>query len=363
MQRRTVLKAALGGAAATLAAPAVAQSAPETRWRMASSFPKSLDAMHGAGEVLARYVAEASDNRFQIQVFAPGEIVGGLQVLDAVSSGTVDACHTASFYNFGKDPTFAFATTMPFGLNTRQQEAWMAEGGGEALMAEFFRSHGVVGLQAGNTGAQMGGWFRKELKTVEDFKGLKFRISGLAGQVVQKLGAVPQQIAGGDLYPALERGTIDAAEWIGPYDDEKLGFAKVAPYYYYPGWWEGGAMVHAFVNQAKWSELPKHYQAILRGGCDAATKYMMTRYDARNSAALRRLVANGTQLRPYPQDILEAAYKATFELYGEIAAKNATFKKVYDSWSAFRSDAYTWFRVAETSFEAFAYAQRGKVGF
>ena len=209
--------------------------------------------------------------------------------------------------------------------------AWLYQGGGNDLLNEFYAKHNLYGMPAGNTGVQMGGWFRKEIKTVQDLQGLKMRIAGIAGLVLQKLGAVPQQIPGGDIYPALERGTIDAAEWVGPYDDEKLGFSKVAPYYYYPGFWEGGPAIHLLVNQGKWKELPKAYQAILTAASGYANNDMLAKYDASNPAALRRLLGAGTQLRPYSQEILEAAYKATNEVYDEVSAKNADFKKVIEA--------------------------------
>ena len=249
MKRREFLKAAGVAAAATaVAAPAIAQSMPELKWRLTSSFPKSLDTIYGAAEVFAKAVAEMTDNKWQIQVFASGEIVPGLQAADAVTNGTVEMCHTASYYYVGKDPSFAFGTAIPFGLNSRLQDAWLFEGGGRTLLNAFYAKYNIHSLPCGNTGCQMGGWFRKEIKTVEDLHGLKMRIGGFAGKVLAKLGVVPQQIAGGDIYPALEKGTIDAAEWVGPYDDEKLGFYKVAPYYYYPGCWEGGPTLHVFVN-------------------------------------------------------------------------------------------------------------------
>jgi TRAP-type mannitol/chloroaromatic compound transport system substrate-binding protein len=346
----------------SVAAPAIAQSAPELKWRLASSFPKSLDTIFGAADIISKKVAQATENKFQIRVFAAGEIVPGLQVADAVQNGTVEAGHTAGYYYVGKDPTFAFDTTIPFGLNTRQQNAWMTHGGGLELMREFFKDYNIISFPAGNTGAQMGGWFRKEIKTVDDLKGLKFRIAGMAGQVVTKLGAVPQQIAGGDIYPALEKGTIDAAEWVGPYDDEKLGFNKVAPFYYYPGWWEGEAQISLYVNTDKWKELPPAYQAVLEAACAEANLWMIGKYDADNPAALRRLVAAGTQLRPYSREIMQAAYKASFEIYDDLAAKNPKWKKIYDSWSKFREEEYLWFRVSENTFENFVYAQSARKG-
>ncbi len=253
----------LGAAGAAIASPAIAQSMPELKWRMTSSFPKSLDTLYGGAEMISKQVAEMTDNRFQIQPFAPGEIVPGLQALDAASNGTVEMAHTSAYYYVGKDPTFAIYTSVPFGLNSRMQNSWWYQGGGEQLGNEFFAKYGVYGIPCGNTGCQMGGWFRKEIKTTADLSGLKFRIAGIAGQVLQKLGAVPQQLAGGDVYPALEKGTIDAAEWVGPYDDEKLGFQKVAKFYYYPGFWEGGPMLHLMVNRDKWNSLPKNYQSIV----------------------------------------------------------------------------------------------------
>src|SRR5688572_22774089 len=268
MKRRQFLQVATAGAATTaIAAPAIAQSMPDMKWRLQSGFPKSLDTIYGAAEVFAKFVNEATDGKFQIQTFAAGEIVGTPQIADAVGNGTVEMSHTCSYYYFGKDPTFAIGTALPFGLNSRQQNAWLYHGGGNDLLNEFYAKHNLFGLPGGNTGTQMGGWFRKEMKTVQDLQGLKMRIAGLAGLVMAKLGAVPQQIPGGDIYPALERGTIDAAEWVGPYDDEKLGFNKVAPFYYYPGFWEGGAQITAFFNLQKWNELPKAYKSLLTLAC------------------------------------------------------------------------------------------------
>jgi TRAP-type mannitol/chloroaromatic compound transport system substrate-binding protein len=342
-----------GLAAASIAKPAIAQSSPALHWRLTSSFPKSLDTIYGAAEVFAKAVADATDNKFKIQVFAGGEIVPGLQALDATSNGTVEMSHSASYYYVGKDPTFAFGTAVPFGLNARQQNAWQYFGGGMELMNEFYKGYNVYGIPAGNTGCQMGGWFRKEIKEPSDFSGLKFRIGGYAGRVLAKLGAVAQQIAGGDIYPSLEKGTLDAAEWVGPYDDEKLGFHKVAQYYYYPGWWEGGAMIHNFVNLAKWNELPESYKSIVRTASSHANEWMLAKYDAVNPLALKRLVGAGAQLRPFPPPVLDACLKAALELYNEVAAVNPPFKKAWESTWAFRSDEYLWWQVAEYTYDTF----------
>jgi TRAP-type mannitol/chloroaromatic compound transport system substrate-binding protein len=355
IKRRQLLSAAGGAlAAAAIAKPAVAQSNPAIKWRLTSSFPRSLDTIYGASEVIANYVAEATDNQFQIQTFAGGEIVPGLSALDAVSNGTVEACHTVMYYFFGKDPTWALFCAVPFGLNTRQQNAWFYDGDGMKLMNEFaHQKYNVHAIAAGNTGCQMGGWFRKEIKEVGDIKGLKFRIGGFAGLTIQKLGGVPQQIAGGDIYPSLERGTIDAAEWVGPYDDEKLGLNKVAKYYYYPGWWEGSTANHLLINLAKWNELPKHYQTILLGAGTLANCVQLGRYDARNPAALRKLIAGGAELRAFSQPVLEACLKASNEVNAETAAANPDFKKVLESMQAFRNEEYFWWQVAEYSYDTF----------
>jgi len=360
MDRRSVIKNA--GIASILAAgvaPAVRAQAA-LRWRLTSSFPKSLDTIYGGAETFAKAVSEATDGKFQIQVFAAGEIVPGLQALDAAQNGTVEMTHTSPYYYIGKDPTFAFGTVVPFGLNARQQNAWFYHGGGLPLLNEFFGKYNVVALPAGNTGTQMGGWFRKEIKTVDDLKGLKMRIAGLGGTVLQRMGAVPQQIAGGDIYPALEKGTIDAAEWVGPYDDEKLGFNKVAPYYYAPGWWEGNAALHMMINQAKWNELPKNYKAILTSAAAMVNVDMQAKYDHGNPAAIIRLLQNGAQLRAFSPEIMEACYKAATELYAEFSAKSADFKKIHDHYMAYRGEQYLWWQIAEYNYDSFMIRQRSR---
>jgi TRAP-type mannitol/chloroaromatic compound transport system substrate-binding protein len=357
MKRRQFLKrASLGLAAGAASAPAFAQSQPQIRWRMASSFPKSLDTLYGIAEQLAGRVAKMTEGRFEIRVFAAGEIVPPLQVMDAVQNGTVECGQTASYYYVGKNPAFAFDTALPFGMNCRQQNAWMYYGGGMPLMRELFRSVNIVNFPCGNTGTQMAGWYRKEIKSVADLKGLKMRIAGLAGQILAKLGVVPQQIGGADIYPALEKGTIDAAEWVGPYDDEKLGFHKVAKYYYYPGWWEGSAQLSIYVNAKQWEGLPPAYREALEVACAEANVHMVARYDARNTEALRRLVGAGAQLRPFPRPVMEACYKAANELYAELSAKSPEFKKIYAEWRRFRDDQHLWFRVAENTYDSFVYS-------
>ena len=361
MKRRQFIKASVAaGAAATIAAPAVAQSMPEVKWRLTSSFPRSLDTIFGTAQTLSKYLAEATDNRFQIQTFSAGEIVPGLQALDAVTNGSVECAHTPTYFYVGKDPVLGLGTGVPFGLNARQQHSWWHFGGGEKLVNESLAKFNAYSIPAGNSGCQMGGFFRKELNSPDDLRGLKFRIGGMGGAVLARLGVVPQQIAAGDVYPALERGTIDAAEFVGPYDDEKLGFNRVAKYYYYPGWWEGGAMLHLVINQQKWNELPKLYQNILSSVCEAANNWMIAKYDAVNPPALRRLVAAGTELRPFPASIMEASLKAANEYYAEISGRSEAFKRTYDSMVAFRGESLLWWQVGELSFDAFMARTRGR---
>jgi TRAP-type mannitol/chloroaromatic compound transport system substrate-binding protein len=359
MKRRSFLKkAAAGLAVGGVAAPAIAQSQPTIQWRLAASWPKSLDTLFGGAELVAKRVAEMTDGKFQIRAFAAGEIVPALQVLDAVQAGTVELGHTATYYFFGKDPAFALGTAVPFGMNTRQQSAWWYFGGGEQAMAPLFSDYGCKAILAGNTNCQMGGWFRKEIKTLADLKGLKFRIGGMAGLVMAKLGAVPQQLGAPDIYPSLEKGTIDAAEWVGPYDDEKLGFNKVAKFYYYPGFWEGGPMLMTLVNEKKWNELPKNYQTALLTACGEANTWMPAKYDAQNPPALRRLVGGGTALRPFPRPVLEAAEKASYELYEELKAKSKHWARIYPEWKKFRDEQFLWFRVAESAYDNYTFSSK-----
>ena len=355
--RRKFLKgmgvAGLGAASASVAAPAIAQSMPEIRWRQTTSWPKSLDTLYGGADLIGKRVAAMTDNKFQIQTFAGGEIVPGLQVVDAVQNGTVECGHTALYYYFGKDDTFVFGSALPFGMNSRMQNAWMVQGGGLDLLNEFLKGYNCYGLPGGNTSAQMGGWFRKPITKMDDLKGLKFRLGGFAGKIMQRVGVVPQQIAGGDIYPALEKGTIDGAEWVGPHDDEKLGFYKVAKFYHYPGWWEPSSCLMFVANIDKWNSLPPLYKEALTSACYEVNSWVSTKYDASNAAALKRLVGQGTVLQPFSQEVMDGCYKAAQELYAELNEKNPAFKKVYDSYKAFQDDSYLWHQIADYTMDAY----------
>ncbi|MGE5651654.1 MAG: TRAP transporter substrate-binding protein [Bacillota bacterium] len=354
MERRSFLKkAAVGASVGAMAAPALAQTQPTINWRLASSFPKTLDTVFGAAEVFSKRVSQLTGGKFNIRVFAGGEIVPALQVMDAVQAGTIEMGHTAPYYFFGKDPTFAFDCAVPFGMNSRQQTAWYEQGGGKQLLRDFYKDYGIINFIGGNSGAQMGGWFRKEIKSLNDIKGLKMRIGGYGGRVMQKLGLVPQQIAAGDIYPSLEKGTIDAAEWIGPYDDERLGLYKVAPHYYAPGWWEPSTQFSFYVGIKEWEKLPKEYQAAIEAASYEAHVYMQAEYDSKNPAALARLLRNGVKLHSFSKEIMEACFKAANEVNEEEASKNAKFKKIYEPWKRFRQDQNQWFSVAEATMQNF----------
>ena len=349
-----------GAVAATtgLAMPAIAQTQPKISWRLASSFPPGLDTIYGGAETLAKYLSEATDGNFTIDVFAAGELVPALEVADAVSAGTVEMAHSVAYYFWGKDPTWALFASVPFSLNARGMNAWYYHGGGMDLANEFFAPQNIVAIPTGNTAAQMGGWFRKEINTVADLEGLKFRVGGFAGTVLQKLGVIPQQLPGGEIYQALEKGTIDAAEWVGPYDDEKLGFQKVAPYYYYPGWWEGGPTVHSFINKEKWDELSPAYQSLFKTAAQAVSADMLAKYDWLNPTAIKKLVGAGAQLRPFSQEIMTASFAAANEVYAEMSASNPNFKKVWASITAFRKDHYLWAQIAELNYDQFMMTQQ-----
>ena len=359
MERRNFVRGAgLAGVLATGVAPAIVHAQATLRWRLTSSFPKALDTLFGVNDVFAAKMKELSGGKFVITTHAPGELVPAFGVVDAVQAGTVEMANTAPYYFFGEDETFALGCAIPFGLNSRQMTAWAYEGNGLKLMREFYRNYNIIHFPMGNTGAQMGGWFRKEVKSLADFKGLKFRVGGFAGKVVERLGGVAQNIPGGEIYQALEKGTIDAAEWVGPYDDLKLGFAKVAPFYAYPGWWEGGPQLDLFVNTKAYDGLSAEYKAMIECASAYAHVDMQAKYDGKNAVALKTLVAGGAKLFPFPKDLMDAAFKESMALYSEISAKNPNWKKVYDDYSKFRAEQNLWFRFTEASFDDFMQRQK-----
>ena len=359
MERRSFVQGAgLAGVFAAGVAPAIVHAQANLRWRLTSSFPKVLDTLFGVNDVFAQKVKELTGGKFQITTHAPGELVPALGTIDAVKDGTVEMANTAPYYYFGKDETFALSCAIPFGLNSRQMTAWYFEGNGMKLMRDFYRTYNIVNFPMGNTGAQMGGWFRKPIGSLADFKGTKFRVGGFGGKVVERIGGVPQNIPGGEIYQALEKGTIDAAEWVGPYDDFKLGLYKVAPNYAYPGWWEGGPQLELHVNAKAYDALTPEYKAVIENASAYAHVDMQAKYDGKNAASLKQLVAGGAKLFPFPKDLMEAAFKESQALYSEISAKNPAWKKVYEDWSAWRRDSNLWFRFTEATFDDFMQRQK-----
>ncbi len=364
IDRRTFLKTGIGVSAATAVAGCAAPSddssaavhtAERVTWRLASSFPRSLDTIFGAAELMAERLAELSDGRFTLRVYPAGELVPAFQVMDAVEQGTVQVGHSASYYYTGKNPALAFDACVPFGLTSRQQTAWLEEGGGIELMQELFTDFGIVNHPAGNTGAQMGGWFKNPVDSAQDLQGLKMRIPGLGGEVMNRLGVTVQLIAGGDIFQALERGTIDATEWVGPYDDEKLGLHKIARHYYYPGWWEPGPSLTYMVGRKAWDQLSSSYRAMFSEAARSSARAMQARYDQRNPAALARLVEAGTEIRPFSDDLLSAAADATQGMLQEQASADPAYRKVFEAWSKARTEAHRWFRTAELAYANFAF--------
>lgn len=361
MKRRQFLTSAgLATTGAALAAPAIAQGAPAIKWKLTSSFPPSLDLLHGGAKIFADAAREASDGRIDIEIHPPGDIAGAVDALDAVKDGRADCAHTALNYWWGVEPALIFATGAPFGMNARQHAAFIRQGGGGDLINETLAEHNLMGLLAGNTGCEMGGWFRNEIRTVADMKGLKFRISGIAGKILQKLGVEPTAIARGEFAAALQSGKTHAVAWVSPVDDEKLDIAKTAPNYYYPGWQQPGMATHIAINLEKWKALPKASQAILSQAAEIANAATQTAYDALNPPAVRRLVENGAKLKAFPPDVMEALWRAADEVYAELASGNAKFQRLRDAFMAFRNDQYLWWQVAEYPYDNFVIRQRAK---
>jgi len=364
VKRRDLLKGGvLGAAAASLAGcggqgagsgPAV-HTTKRVQWRLASSFPSSLDTIYGAAEVLAERVAAMSDGNFTIRVYQAGELVPAFQVLDAVQKGSAQVGQTGGYYYTGKNEALAFDTCVPFGLSARQQSAWLEEAGGLELMRELYADFDIRNFPGGNTGTQMGGWFKHPIGGLDDLRGLKMRIPGLGGKVMSALGVTVQSIPGGEIYPALERGAIDATEWVGPYDDEKLGFHQIASHYYYPGWWEPGPALSFLVNQKAWDELPAAYQAIF----DAATRQgalaMQSRYDAKNPPAFERLKASGITITPFSEDIMAGAREASLQLLSDLANADPDYARILEHWKKFRDASYRYFATAELAYASYAF--------
>jgi len=337
---------------------AIAQDSalPEIKWEMATSWTPAVDILYGGAQLFADTVSTLTSGKMVITPRSAGELAPGTQVLDVVSQGAVPIGHTASYYYIGKTPATAFGTTVPFGLTAQQQNSWLYAGGGLELMQQLYaEKFNVLPLPAGQTGMQMGGWFRKEINTVADLQGLKMRIAGLGGQVMAKLGVNVQVLPAGEIFQAMQTGAVDAAEWVGPYDDEKLGLNKVAEFYYRPGWWEPGSTLEVNINLDEWNKLPDLYKTAVQTAAVQANLVMLSRYEAANDAALKNLIATGTQLREYSPEIMNAAYEAWLALTDEFSAQDADFKAIYEQWNAFRTTIYEWNKTNEFAFTSFVY--------
>ncbi len=354
MDRRSLIKqAGIAGVLAAGVAPAVHAQAT-VRWRLASSFPKSLDTIFGSAEKFSQTVKALSGGKFEVSVHPAGELMPAFGVVDALQNNTIEMAQTAPYYFTGKSPIFAFGCAVPFGLTARQMDAWMEHGNGRKLFDAFLDQYNIRSRSAGNTGTQMGGWYRKEIKTVNDLKGLKMRMGGgLFGETMQKLGVVAQNMPAGEVYQALEKGTLDATEFVGPYDDQKLGFNKVAPFYYYPGWWEGGAELEFFINKKAYAALPADFQAIVDAATAIAARDMTAKYDAMNPIAIKRLVADGTKLKPFTKQIMDAGFKAAMEVFAAHEAKSPEFKQIHQDMRAFQRDQLLWERFSESRYSSY----------
>ena len=354
--------AALGVAAceqAALMPPVQIESAvaedvglPNIEWQMATSWPPDPDSIFWSAQLVAARVAALTSGRFRIQPRAAGELAPSLEVLNVVEEGTVPIGHTVSHYYADRGAVTAFGAGLPFGLTARQQNAWLYEGGGLELLQEAYASRfNIIQFPAGNSGVQMGGWFNREISSVADLDGLKMRVPGFGGQVLERLGVVPQLLAVGEIFEALTTGAIDAAEWVGPFEDEKLKLHEAAAYYYYPGWWDPGSSVEIFINLDEWNGLPGQYREALKTAAVEANLRVMARYDSSNPAALKRLVDDaGVTLLPFPDDVMKAAEESASELFAETAAGDADFASIFKEWSAFRDAIQSWHGLAERGY-------------
>lgn len=366
MKRRQFVRnaslAAAGGALVTgctsgeVGEAAAVQTNPRVMWRLTSSYPRSLDTIYGGAAVLAERVSALTDGRFTIRVFPAGELVPYNQVLESVQKGTVQMGHSASYYYTGLNPALAFDCTVPFGLTARQFNAWFYHGEGKDLTRQMFADFNVINLPGGNTGTQMGGWFRRQVGSLSDLRGIKMRIPGFGGEVMAEMGVSVQVLAGGEIYPALERGVIDAAEWVGPYDDEKLGFHQVASNYYYPGWWEPGPNLGFYINKDAWEQLPSTYQAALEAAAAEVNVSMMASYDAKNPAAMQSLITeHDVTMRPFADDIMARAKEVTQDILSAEAAADPAYRRIWDSYNAWRKASNSWFRTSENTYATFAF--------
>jgi len=353
MDRRSFLKttgiAAGGTAASALAAPAIAQNTKELKLVMA--WPKGFPGLGTAPERFARRFEAATEGRYKIRIYGGGELVPALKGLDAVQEGTADMYHSAEYYYQGKTPAFSFFAAVPFGFRPDEMDAWIHHGGGQELWDELAADFNVKPFLCGNTGSQMAGWFKKDITSVEDFKGLKMRIPGLGGDVIRALGGSPVTLAGAEVMPALQAGTIDATEWVGPYNDLAFGFYKIVKNYYYPGFHEPGTALGLGVNRELYESMSKADQAALQACAVAENNIDLAEFNAKNSQALETLVnEHGVNVKEMPDDVFVDAGKAAKDVIAQAANADAITAKVYESYSKFRQIALDWSKLSDQSY-------------
>jgi TRAP-type mannitol/chloroaromatic compound transport system substrate-binding protein len=349
--KKSVVAGAVGATAGTLVNAPYVHAQKTYNWKMVTTWPPGLPILQTGAERFARRVEELSGGRMKIQVYAANELVPGLGVFDAVSSGTVECGSGAAYYWAGKDPACQWFSAVPFGLNPQGINAWFYSGGGLELWDEVYGQFNLIGRPMGNTGVQMGGWFNKEINSLKDFDGLKMRIPGLGGKVIAKAGATVVLLAGGEIFTSLERGVIDATEWVGPLHDLRMGFYQAAKYYYYPGWHEPGTCLDAMFNKQKFEALPKDLQAILEAVAMETNLHSLSEFEARNGAALQELIEkHNVTLKRFPAEVLADLRKLAEETVEEEANKNALARKVADSFNKFKKQWGTWADTADRSY-------------
>lgn len=321
------------------------------KWKMVTAWPKNFPGLGTGANNLAEKIKQLSGGRMEVKVYGAGELVPALEVFDAVSKGTAQMGHAAAYYWKGKNEAFQFFSTVPFGLTAQEMNGWLYNGGGLALWTKAYEPHNLVPMPAGNMGVQMGGWFNKEINSLADLRGLKMRIPGLGGEVLKRAGGTPVNLPGGELFTAMQSGTIDATEWVGPYNDLAFGFYKVAKFYYYPGWHEPGTTLEALINKEALEALPDDLQAIVKNACEIANHEMLAEYASRNNDALEALInKHNVQLRRFPDDVLHELKTLSDKVVKELAGKDAFAKEVFDSFIAYREKAMNWSNYSERAY-------------
>lgn len=354
MKRRDFIKGVGAGslvAGTLLGGARIANAAAKYKWKMVTTWPKNFPGLGTGANNLAKLIGEMSGGRIEVKVYGAKELVGALEIFDAVSQGTAEMGHGAAYYWKGKSQAAQFFAAVPFGLTAQEMNSWLYHGGGMELWQEVYAPFGLVPTAAGNTGVQMGGWFNKEIKTADDLKGLKMRIPGLGGEVLKRAGGTPVLLPGGEIFTSLQSGAIDATEWVGPYNDLAFGLYKAAKFYYYPGWHEPGTTLECFINKKAYEALPQDLQVIVTNACRVANQDMLAEFTARNNAALDTLVnEHSVQLRQFPREVLLKLRDLSDQVVAEVAKNDPVSKKVYESFKKFRDQATNYHNISERAY-------------